>query len=304
MTTNGWTAARETTAPTGRGEGLWRVARVLRRMPVTGLLGGVFLLVLVIAAVFAPWVTPHDPNWIDTGQKLEAPSLSHWFGTDQVGRDIFSRIILGSRYTLGASLAVCLLAATTATVVAVVSGYFGGAVDLFIQRIVDAWIAFPVFILLIALISLLGPDLVNVIVVLSIAMAGRMSRVIRSNVLAVKEATYVEAARLLGATHARVMVFHVVPQIVPLVLILASIQLGTVVLALAALGFLGFGIPPPAPEWGSMLSGRAREFMYSAWWLAFFPGLAITLAVLSLNLFFDSVRDVIDPRMRGAGRGL
>ena len=304
MTTSGSTAAGETTAALRRGGGLWRVPSVLGRMPRTGLLGGLFLLLLVIGAIFAPYVTFNDPNRIETANRLLSPSFTHWFGTDQVGRDIFSRIVFGTRYTLGASLAVCLLAATSATAVALVSGYFGGAVDLFVQRVVDAWIAFPVFILLIALISLLGPDLLNVIIVLSIAMAGRMSRVIRSNVLAVKEATYVEAARLIGATHLRVIVFHVLPQIVPLVLILASIQLGTVVLALAALGFLGFGIPPPAPEWGSMLSGRARDFMYSAWWLAFFPGLAITMAVLSLNLFFDSVRDVIDPRMRGAGRGL
>jgi peptide/nickel transport system permease protein len=304
MTTNGLTAAGEQAAALRKGVGLWRVPNFLRRMPLTGLLGGLFLLLLVIGAVFAPYVTFHDPNRIETANRLLSPSFTHWFGTDQVGRDIFSRIVFGTRYTLGASLAVCLLAATTATAVAVVSGYFGGTVDLLVQRVVDAWIAFPVFILLIALISLLGPDLRNVIIVLSIAMAGRMSRVIRSNVLSVKEATYVEAARLIGATHLRVIVFHITPQIVPLVLILASIQLGTVVLALAALGFLGFGIPPPAPEWGSMLSGRARDFMYSAWWLAFFPGLAITLAVLSLNLFFDSVRDVIDPRMRGAGRGL
>ncbi len=304
MTTNGWTAAAEPAAAMRKVEGLWQATRVFRRMPITGLLGGLFLVVLVIGALFAPFVTFHDPNKIETANRLLSPSLTHWFGTDQVGRDIFTRIVFGTRYTLGASLTVCLLAATTATVIAVVSGYFGGLIDLFVQRVVDAWIAFPVFILLIALISLLGPDLVNVVVVLSIAMAGRMSRVIRSNVLAVKEADYVEAARLLGATHLRVIVFHVIPQIVPLVLILASIQLGTVVLALAALGFLGFGIPPPTPEWGSMLSGRARDFMYSAWWLAFFPGLAITLAVLSLNLFFDSVRDVIDPRMRGAGRGL
>jgi peptide/nickel transport system permease protein len=273
-------------------------------MPITGLLGGLFLLVLVLAAILAPFVTFYDPNKIDTAKQLAPPSISQWFGTDQVGRDIFSRIIFGARYTLGASLVVCLIAATAATAIAVVSGYFGGAADMAIQRVVDGWIAFPPFILLIALISLLGPDLRNVIIVLSMAMAGPMSRVIRSNVLAVKETTYVEAARLLGATHLRVIVFHVAPQVVPLVLILASIQLGSVVLVLAALGFLGYGVPPPAPEWGSMLSGRARDFMYSAWWLAFFPGLAISLAVLSLNLFFDSLRDMIDPRMRGTGRGL
>jgi peptide/nickel transport system permease protein len=304
MATDGLAAAREPIAVVEHGERRRRVVRLLRRMPITGLLGGLFLLVLVLAAILAPFVTIYDPNKIDTAKQLASPSISQWFGTDQVGRDIFSRIIFGARYTLGASLVVCLIAATTATAIAVLSGYFGGAVDMAIQRVVDGWIAFPPFILLIALISLLGPDLRNVIIVLSVAMAGPMSRVIRSNVLAVKETTYVEAARLLGATHLRVIVFHVAPQVVPLVLILASIQLGSVVLVLAALGFLGYGVPPPAPEWGSMLSGRARDFMYSAWWLAFFPGLAISLAVLSLNLFFDSLRDMIDPRMRGTGRGL
>jgi peptide/nickel transport system permease protein len=184
----------------------------------------------------------------------------------------------------------------------VISGYFGGKVDLIIQRFVDAWIAFPAFILLIALISLLGPSLRNVIVVMSIAMAGGMSRILRSNVIVVKEASYVEMARVIGAGDVRIMALHVFPQIVPLILILASVQLGGVVLALASLGYLGFGIPQPTPEWGSMLSGRARDFAYSAYWLALFPGLAITLTVLSLNLFFDSLRDVIDPRMRGTGR--
>jgi peptide/nickel transport system permease protein len=304
MATDGLAAAREPIAVVERGERRRRVVRLLRRMPITGLLGGLFLLVLVLAAILAPFVTFYDPNKIDTAKQLAPPSISQWFGTDQVGRDIFSRIIFGARYTLGASLVVCLIAATAATAIAVVSGYFGGAADMAIQRVVDGWIAFPPFILLIALISLLGPDLRNVIIVLSMAMAGPMSRVIRSNVLTVKETTYVEAARLLGATHLRVIIFHVAPQVVPLVLILASIQLGSVVLVLAALGFLGYGVPPPAPEWGSMLSGRARDFMYSAWWLAFFPGLAISLAVLSLNLFFDSLRDMIDPRMRGTGRGL
>lgn len=280
-----------------------RFLHLLRHMPPTGLLGGLFLLVTALMALLAPLAARADPNAIDTSQRLLAPSFAHWFGTDQVGRDIFARIIWGARYSLGASLAVSLLAALTATAVAVVSGYFGGKLDLFVQRVVDAWIAFPALVLLIGLISILGPNLLNVIIVMVLLTAATMSRIIRSNVLAVKEATYIEAARLTGAGHLRIIVFHVTPQIVPLVLILASVQLGNVLLALASLGFLGFGIPPPAPEWGSMLSGRARDFMYSAWWLAFFPGLAITLAVLSLNLFFDSVRDMIDPRLRGTGRG-
>jgi peptide/nickel transport system permease protein len=271
-------------------------------MPVTGLAGGTILVVFVLAALFAPLIASHDPNTPDTLKRLTAPNSTYWFGTDQLGRDIFSRIVYGGRYSLGASLAVVSLSAALATVVAVISGYFGGKVDLIIQRFVDAWIAFPAFILLIALISLLGPSLRNVIVVMSIAMAGGMSRILRSNVIVVKEASYVEMARVIGAGDVRIMALHVFPQIVPLILILASVQLGGVVLALASLGYLGFGIPQPTPEWGSMLSGRARDFAYSAYWLALFPGLAITLTVLSLNLFFDSLRDVIDPRMRGTGR--
>ena len=283
----------------GRGQ---RFGRTIRRMPPTGLAGGAILLIFVLAAFLAPLISPYDPNTGDTTQRLLAPSGSHWFGTDQLGRDIFSRILWGARYSLGASLAVVTLSATLATVVAVVSGYFGGKVDLIIQRGVDAWIAFPSFVLLIALISMLGPNMRNVIVVMSITMAGGMSRILRANVIVVKEAPYVEMARVVGAGNLRIMTFHVFPQVVPLILILASVQLGGVVLALASLGFLGFGIPPPTPEWGSMLSGRARDFIYSAYWLALFPGVAITLTVLSLNLFFDSVRDVIDPRMGGTGR--
>ncbi|MCC6235893.1 MAG: ABC transporter permease [Verrucomicrobiales bacterium] len=271
-------------------------------MPVTGLAGGAVLAVFVLAALLAPVIAPYDPNESDTLERLLSPNASHWFGTDQLGRDIFSRILWGGRYTLGASLAVVALSATIATTVAVVSGYFGGKVDLVIQRFVDGWIAFPAFVLLIALISLLGPSLRNVIVVLSFTMAGGMSRILRSSVIVVKEASYIEMARVVGADPVRIMFRHILPQIVPLVLILASVQMGGVVLVLASLGFLGFGIPPPTPEWGSMLSGRARDFIYSAYWLALFPGLAITLTVLCLNLFFDSVRDIIDPRMRGTGR--
>jgi peptide/nickel transport system permease protein len=279
-----------------------RLGRTLRRMPVTGIAGGLVLIVFVFAAILAPVVAPYDPNTGDTVQRLIAPNGSYWFGTDQLGRDIFSRVIWGGRYTLGASLAVVVMSAALASVIAIISGYFGGKVDLVIQRFVDAWIAFPAFVLLIALISMLGPSLRNVIVVLSIASAGGMARILRANVMTVKEAPYIEMARVIGAGHVRIMFRHILPQIVPLILILASVQLGGVVLSLASLGFLGFGIPPPTPEWGSMLSGRARDFMYSAYWLALFPGLAITITVLSLNLFFDSVRDVIDPRMRGSGR--
>ncbi|MCZ7665687.1 MAG: ABC transporter permease [Thermoleophilia bacterium] len=299
-------------APRGpRDRGAWeapvpgrvqKIARAIRRMPVTGLAGGAVLAVFVLAALLAPVIAPYDPNESDTLERLLSPNASHWFGTDQLGRDIFSRILWGGRYTLGASLAVVALSATIATTVAVVSGYFGGKVDLVIQRFVDGWIAFPAFVLLIALISLLGPSLRNVIVVLSFTMAGGMSRILRSSVIVVKEASYIEMARVVGADPVRIMFRHILPQIVPLVLILASVQMGGVVLVLASLGFLGFGIPPPTPEWGSMLSGRARDFIYSAYWLALFPGLAITLTVLCLNLFFDSVRDIIDPRMRGTGR--
>lgn len=279
-----------------------RISRPLRRMPVTGLAGGVILAILTLASVLAPLVAPHDPNTSDTLNRLVAPNWDHWFGTDQIGRDIFSRVVWGGRYTLGASLAVVAISVFAAMIIAVVSGYFGGKIDLVIQRLVDAWIAFPSIILLIALISLLGPGLRNVIVVMSLAMAGIMSRVLRSNVIAVKANTYIQAARVSGAGDLRIMVFHVAPQIIPLALILASVQLGQVILTLAALGFLGFGIPAPTPEWGSMLGGRARDYTYSAYWLGLFPGLAITLAVLSLTLFFDSLRDVLDPRMRGSGR--
>ncbi len=283
----------------------WAASRVIRsvlRMPITGLAGGVILVLFVLAAILAPWVATDDPSKADTLQHLIAPNANHWFGTDQIGRDIYSRVVWGGRYTLGASMAVVALSVTVATVVAVISGYFGGKIDMVVQRFVDAWIAFPALVLLIALISLLGPSLRNVIVVMSIAMAGTMSRPLRANVIAVKNAHYIEAARVVGAGHVRIMTRHVFPQIIPLILIVASVQLGSVILVLAALGFLGFGIPQPTPEWGSMLSGRAREYIYAAYWLALFPGAAITITVLSLTLFFDSLRDVMDPRMRGAGR--
>ncbi|MCZ7577343.1 MAG: ABC transporter permease [Dehalococcoidia bacterium] len=278
-----------------------RLVRPLRRMPVTGLAGGAILAVFTLATIFAPLVATHDPNTGDTLDRLLAPSADHWFGTDQIGRDIFSRVVWGALHAGGQPGGGDPLGDRRNGDCRHL-GLLRGKVDLVIQRLVDAWIAFPAFVLLIALISLLGPNIRNVIIVMSLAMAGTMSRVLRANVIAVKAAGYIETARVSGATDLRIMVFHVLPQIIPLVLILASVQLGGVILSLAALGFLGFGIPPPTPEWGSMLSGRAREYTYSAYWLGLFPGLAITITVLSLTLFFDSLRDVLDPRMRGAGR--
>lgn len=276
--------------------------RFVGRLPVSGLLGGGFILLLTSLVLFPFVIAPYDPYLPDTPGRLSPPSWTHLFGTDQLGRDIFSRIVWGARASLGTSLAVTIIGTIGATLLGCTSAYFGGLIDLIVQRLVDAWMAFPGFILLIALFSLLGPSITNMIVILSLGAGVGTSRMIRSSVLSIKEATYVEAARVIGASHPRIMLRHIVPQVVPLVLILSSLQLSGILLTLAGLGFIGFGIPPPVPEWGSMLSGRARDFMYSAWWLAFFPGLAITLSVLSLNLFFDSVRDLIDPRMRGAGR--
>ncbi|HTO12786.1 MAG TPA: ABC transporter permease [Candidatus Binatia bacterium] len=272
-----------------------------RRKPL-GAIGGAIVLALLVVAIFADRIAPHAYSVSIAGARMKPPSAQFWMGTDNLSRDIWSRVVYGARISVTVGFATVALATLVATAVGVSSAYFGGAYDIIVQRLVDAWISFPALVVILSLIAALGPGLVNLVLALSILGAAGASRVIRGATLSVMASPYVEAARALGAGHLRIVGLYVLPNVMATILILATIGLGQVILAEAALSFLGFGIPPPYPSWGAMLSGSGRSFMYYAPWMALFPGAAISLAVFGFQMLGDALRDVLDPRLRGSAR--
>jgi peptide/nickel transport system permease protein len=276
-----------------------RVAlRFARRKPL-GAIGGVIVLGLLVMAVFADSIAPYDYAASVRGARSKPPSAQFWMGTDNLSRDVWSRVVYGARISVTVGFATVALATLMATAIGVSSAYLGGVYDLVIQRIVDAWMSFPALVVVLSLMAALGPGLPNLILALSILGAASASRVIRGTTLSVMANPYVEAARALGAGHLRIVILYVLPNVAATILILATIGLGTVILAESGLSFLGFGIPPPYPSWGGMLSGSGRSFMYHAPWMALFPCAAISLAVFGFNMLGDALRDVLDPRLRG-----
>ena len=275
-----------------------RVFDFARRKPL-GAIGGVIVLGLLVMAVFADRIAPHPYAEGIAGARMKPPSAQFWMGTDNLSRDIWSRVVYGARISITVGFATVALATLAATAVGVSSAYLGGAYDIAVQRVVDAWISFPALVVILSLIAALGPGIVNLILALSILGAAGASRVIRGSTLSVMASPYVEAARALGAGHSRIVALYVLPNVMATILILATIGLGQVILAEAALSFLGFGIPPPYPSWGAMLSGSGRSFMYYAPWMALFPCAAISLAVFGFQMLGDALRDVLDPRLRG-----
>jgi peptide/nickel transport system permease protein len=267
-----------------------------------GAAGAVIILVLLIMAVFAEWIAPYSYDHQVAGARLKPPGAGHILGTDNVSRDIFSRIVYGARVTVTVSFATVFLGNLLATIVGITSGYFRGRYDIAVQRVVDAWQAFPFLVIILSLLAVLGPGMLNTILSLSILTAAASSRVIRSATLSVVEYPYIEAARAMGSGHARIMIRHILPNVAPTILVVATIALGGVILAESALSFLGYGVPPPHPSWGSMLSGSGRTYMYKAPWMAIWPGVAISLVVFGFNMLGDALRDVLDPRLRGSGR--
>jgi peptide/nickel transport system permease protein len=276
-----------------------RVLEFARRKPL-GAIGGVIVLGLLILAVFADRIAPHDYAVSIAGARMKPPGAAFWMGTDNLSRDIWSRVVYGARISVTVGFATVALATLMATAVGVSSAYVGGAYDICVQRVVDAWISFPALVVILSMIAALGPGIANLVLALSILGAAGASRVIRGATLSVMASPYVEAARALGAGHGRIVTLYVLPNVLATILILATIGLGQVILAEAALSFLGFGIPPPYPSWGAMLSGSGRSFMYYAPWMALFPGAAISLAVFGFQMLGDALRDVLDPRLRGA----
>jgi peptide/nickel transport system permease protein len=280
-----------------------RLARAMwwfgRRKPI-GAVSGLVVVAMLVMTLFAELIAPYSYDEAVRGARMKPPSAAHWLGTDNLSRDIWSRVVYGARVSVTVGFATILLGTVFATALGVSSGYFGGTYDLVVQRIVDAWMSFPYLIIILSVMAVLGPGLLNVILSLSIIVAATGSRVIRGATIAVAQHAYVEAARAIGCGHARIVFRHLLPNVTATIIILATIGLGGVILAESALSFLGFGVPPPYPSWGSMLSGSGRTYMYRAPWMAIWPGVAISLAVFAFNMLGDALRDVLDPRLRGA----
>jgi peptide/nickel transport system permease protein len=274
------------------------LARFVRKKPL-GAAGGVLVVILVATAILANVLSTHNP--VRTSNDiLVAPGAEHWLGTDNLGRDLYSRVIHGSRISLLVGLASTLAGTILGGLIGLISGYAGGKTDLLAQRAMDIMQALPILVLALVLAAALGPSMTNAIVAISIPIVPRAARIIRASVLAIRETTYVEAARALGVRHVRVALRHILPNTMGPFIVLATAQLGGSILVEAALSFLGLGIPEPYPSWGRMLSIAAAEYAEKAPWLVIWPGLAISLAVFGTNLLGDALRDTLDPRLRGS----
>ena len=281
-----------------RPTGWLRVVLDFTRQRPLGAIGALIILFMVVLAAGAGWLAPYDPLETDYGAMLAAPSAGHWLGTDAYGRDVLSRIIYGSRTALMVGLGASVLGATLGSLIGVASAYFGGRIDLTVQRFMDVLFAFPVIILALAVVAVLGTGAGNVILAIAAPMIPRCARVVRASALAVREMPYVDAARASGFGHGRIILRHMLPNVMAPILIMATAFLGEAILLEASLSFLGLGVQEPTAAWGLMLRGAAVEFAETAPWMAIFPGLAISLAVFGFNLFGDSLRDALDPRLR------
>ena len=277
----------------------WRAAvgKFVRQRPL-GAVGGAIIILTAFLALAAGWVAPYDPLVNDYAAMLGAPNADHWLGTDAFGRDVLSRIIFGSRTALTVGLGASLIGTLCGSLIGVASAYFGGRVDLVVQRVMDVFFAFPVIILALAVVAILGTGAGNVILAIATPMVPRCARVVRSSALAAREMPYVDAARASGFGNTRIILRHMLPNVMAPILIMGTAFLGEAILLEASLSFLGLGVQEPTAAWGLMLRGAAVEFAESAPWMALFPGLAISLAVFGFNLFGDSLRDALDPRLR------
>ena len=279
-----------------------RYGRVLlnfaRRKPIGALSAAVIVLLLVLA-VIGPSIAPYDPTEGGGGRRLMPPSFAHLLGTDHIGRDILSRLLYGAQVSVRVSVGAVLIGSVSGVLFGTISGYLEGPFDVIVQRFVDALMAVPLIIVAIMLISLTTPTLNNLIIALAIGIAPRASRVARGSTLAVKHETYILAATAIGATHARIIRAHILPNIFAPIIVLFSVTMGGAITAEAALSFLGLG-PPALISWGGMLSAEGRQYMRIAWWMAVMPGLAIMITVLAFNMLGDALRDVLDPRLRGS----
>jgi peptide/nickel transport system permease protein len=282
-------------APRSRRSALWWF---IRKNPL-GAIGGVLMLLLVFAALGADLLATHNPVRTST-HVLAPPGADFWLGSDNLGRDLYSRVVHGSRISLAVGLSSTLLGGVLGGLLGLLSGYAGGRTDLLLQRVMDVMQALPILVLALVLAAALGPSLTNTIVAISVVILPRAARVVRASVLSIREFVYVESARALGVSHARVAFRHILPNTFGPFIVLLTAQLGGAILVEAALSFLGLGVPEPYPSWGRMLSIAAAEYAQKAPWLVIYPGLAISLAVFGANLLGDALRDSLDPRLRGS----
>jgi len=279
----------------------WQEAslRIIKEKPL-GLLGAILVIAMIVFAIGASLFATHDPNATDTINQLQGPSWDHLFGTDKFGRDVFSRVIWGARTSLAVGFGTVAVSTVIAVVIGALSGFWGGWFDLILQRIVDAIMSMPGLVIIITVVAFIGSGLTNLILILSVLIAPGASRVFRGAVLSARQNQYVEAATALGASDVRIITRHILPNIVAPIIIIATINLGTIILAESALAFLGFGVPAPTASLGRMLSSEGRQFLQTAPWIAIFPGVAITLTVFGFNVLGDALRDVLDPKLRQA----
>ena len=271
--------------------------KMTRKYPL-GAFGAVIVVVMIFLAIFANVISPYDPEANAFEFMLTAPDWQFWMGTDQFGRDILTRIIYGSRTALFVGFSCAIIGASVGLVLGVGSAYFGGRFDLIFQRVMDVFMAFPLIIMALAVVSIFGTGTQNVIIAITIPFIPRCARVVRSSALAIREIPYVDAARALGFTHSRIILRHMVPNVMAPFLIMLTAFVGQAILLEASLSYLGLGVQEPTPAWGLMLQGGAEEYAESAPWVAIWPGVAISLAVFGFNLFGDALRDALDPKLR------
>ncbi|GAA4665413.1 ABC transporter permease [Bartonella pachyuromydis] len=257
--------------------------------------GLIIIFIIILCAIFAPWIATNDFVSNDLAHRLQSPSMSHYFGTDELGRDIFSRLVFGARITLYVVFLTTIIVGPIGLIVGTVSGYIGGWVDTVLMRIVDVFLAFPALILALAFSAALGPGIENASIAISITAWPPIARLARAETLTIRSSDYVSAVRLQGASALRIILFHIAPMCIPSVVVRLTLNMSGIILTAAGLGFLGLGAQLPSPEWGAMLS-TGREFMMTNWWLAAIPGCAILLASLAFNLLGDGLRDILDPR--------
>jgi peptide/nickel transport system permease protein len=278
---------------------VWHAINLFVRKKPLGAIGAVMLFSFIFVAIFAPWLATHDPDLNNYRARVKPPSAEHWFGTDNFGRDIYSRVVYGARISMSVGILATLIGTSIGALTGLLSGFLGGRVDQVIQRIADVMFTIPGLVLAMAIVTMLGPSLLNVVIAISIPRIPDTNRVIRSAVLSVKESLYVDAAHAIGCANWRIMLQHILPNVTAPYIVIASAGLAGAILVEASLSFLGMGVPPPAPSWGRMLSTEGMRFFETATWMAIFPGVFISAAVFGANLFGDALRDVLDPKLRG-----
>jgi len=290
-----WLTAEVTTSPRHASIQRFYYGWLRLRANPLALIGLLILLGLILVAILAPVIAPVGPNDQDLNRRLLPPSAAHWFGTDELGRDVFARVVYGSRITLYISFLVAIIAAPIGLAVGTTAGYFGGWTDTVLMRINDVFLSFPGLILALGFVAALGPGIENAVIAIALTAWPPIARLARAETLTVRSSDYIAAVRIQGASPARIILRHIVPMCVPSVVVRITLNMAGIILTAAGLGFLGLGAQPPLPEWGAMLS-TGRQNMLGAWWLAAIPGLAILLTSLAFNLFGDGLRDVLDPR--------